>query len=123
MRNNPANWFEIYVQDSARAKGFYEKVFETTLNQLPSPDIEMWAFAGDQNGPGASGALVRMEGMPSGGNSTIVYFYCEDCAQEAGRVAGAGGRVFKDKFSIGEYGFIALAYDTEGNMFGMHSLK
>jgi predicted enzyme related to lactoylglutathione lyase len=29
----------------------------------------------------------------------------------------------KDKFPIGEHGFIALAYDTEGNVFGLHSMK
>jgi predicted enzyme related to lactoylglutathione lyase len=29
----------------------------------------------------------------------------------------------KDKFPIGQYGFIVLAFDTEGNMFGIHSIK
>jgi predicted enzyme related to lactoylglutathione lyase len=29
----------------------------------------------------------------------------------------------KEKYSIGQYGFIVLAFDTEGNMFGLHSLK
>ncbi len=38
-------------------------------------------------------------------------------------VAGAGGRIHRPKMSIGEYGFISLGYDTEGNMFGMHSTK
>ena len=74
-------------------------------------------------GAGASGALVKMPGFPSGGNSTLVYFSCVDCAAESGRVPGAGGRIQKEKFSIGEYGFIALALDTEGNMFGLHSMK
>ena len=35
----------------------------------------------------------------------------------------AGGKVEREKMSIGEYGFIVLALDTEGNMFGLHSLK
>jgi uncharacterized protein len=35
----------------------------------------------------------------------------------------AGDRIRRDKFSIGEHGFIALALDTEGNMFGLHSMK
>jgi predicted enzyme related to lactoylglutathione lyase len=53
----------------------------------------------------------------------IVYFACEDCAVEAKRVVPAGGRIHRDKLSIGEHGFIALALDTEGNMFGLHSMK
>ena len=72
---------------------------------------------------GAAGALVHMEGFPSGGNSTLVYFSCADCAIESGRVTAAGGRLQKEKMSIGQYGFIALAVDTEGNMFGLHSLQ
>ncbi len=123
MANNPVNWFEIYVQDMTRAKRFYETVFQTRLDKLENPEIEMWGFPMDMERFGASGSLVRMEGMPSGGNSTIVYFFCEDCAVESDRVETAGGRIFKPKFSIGQYGFIALAYDTEGNMIGMHSMK
>ena len=121
-RNNPVGWFEIYVQDAERARKFYETVFQITLDQLPVPDLEMWAFGMDMAAPGASGALVKAQGVPSGG-STLVYFSCEDCAVEGARVAGAGGKVHRDKMSIGQYGFIVLAVDTEGNMFGLHSLK
>lgn len=122
MTNNPIVWFEIYVQDMERAKRFYETVLELQLQKLESPGMEMWAFPMLMDAPGASGSLVKMAGVPSGGNSTLVYFTCTDCAVEAGRVAAAGGRVRQEKMSIGEYGFIALAVDTEGNMFGLHSM-
>ena len=121
-RPNPVGWFEIYVQDMDRARKFYEATLEVSLERLPSPDIEMWAFGMDPVAPGASGALVKAPGVPSGG-STLVYFTFEDCAVEGGRVAGAGGKVHRDKMSIGQYGFIVLAVDTEGNMFGLHSMK
>ena len=121
-RNNPVGWFEIYVQDAERARKFYEAVLQVTLQRLPAPDLEMWAFGMDMTAPGASGALVKAPGVPSGG-STMVYFTCEDCAVEGGRVVGAGGKVHRDKISIGEYGFIVLAVDTEGNMIGLHSMK
>ena len=123
MAYNPVGWFEIYVQDMPRARAFYEAVLATTLEKLDSGDLEMWAFPMQPEAKGCAGALVRMEGMPSGGNSTLVYFSSEDCAVEAGRVAANGGRVFKDRFSIGQYGFIALALDPDGNMFGLHSRR
>lgn len=121
---NPIVWFELYVQDMPRARAFYEKVLGVTLSPLPmaGSELEMFAFPANMEGPGASGALVRMAGVPSGG-STLVYFSCEDCAVEGGRVVGAGGTIQRDKMSIGQYGFIVLAVDTEGNMFGLHSLK
>ena len=124
MQANPVGWFEIYVKDMARARAFYETVLGATLENLPTPGAgpeEMWVWPMQQGGTGAAGALVAMEGGPSG-NGTMVYFTCDDCATEAGRVAGAGGTVMKEKFSIGPYGFIAIATDTEGNAFGLHSM-
>ena len=123
MKDNPVGWFEIYVQDMGRAKTFYEAVLEGKLEKLPGPDIEMWAFPMKQDTSGAGGALVKMEGGPSGAGGTLVYFVCDDCAVEAGRVAAHGGRIERPKMSIGEYGFIALAIDTEGNLFGLHSMR
>ena len=122
MNSNPVIWFEIYVQDMARAKNFYEAVLQLTLARLNNPDLEMCSFPMDMNKAGAGGALTKMEGVPSGGNSTLVYFSCVDCALEAGRVAAAGGLIRREKTAIGENGFIALAVDTEGNMFGLHSM-
>ena len=121
--SNPVCWFEIYVQDMPRAKAFYESVFGVQLARLGSPDLEMWAFPGEMERYGTPGALVHAPGCPSGGNSTLVYFSCADCAVEAAKVQAAGGSVAKEKFSIGEHGFVALARDTEGNMIGLHSLK
>jgi predicted enzyme related to lactoylglutathione lyase len=121
--NNPVGWFEIYVQDMDRAKRFYETVFGVQLSRLDSPGMEMWAFPMQPEGYGASGSLVRMAGFPSGGNSVLTYFSCADCAVEAARVVGAGGTIQKGKMSIGQYGHIALVFDTEGNMIGLHSMQ
>jgi len=144
MNSNPVVWFEIYVADMPRAKVFYESVLGVPIEKLPMPDmpdmadmadmadedsggpdsgIEMMAFPMHQDGAGAAGALVKMPGYPMNGNGTIVYFTCDDCAVEAGRVADAGGTLERPKMSIGEFGFIALATDPDGNMFGLHSEK
>ena len=126
MSSNPVGWFEIYVKDMPRAKAFYEKVFGVTLQKLDTPagDVsEMWSFPMSQNGAGAAGALVSMTAGPSGSGGTVVYFTSEDCAVETGRVTGAGGSVMKDKFSIGQYGFISLVVDPEGNVVGIHSRR
>ena len=126
MASNPVRWFEIYVQDMPRAKAFYEAVFKRKIEKMDNPakpELDYWSFPSmimDQ--PGTSGALVKMPGMPSGGNSTIIYFGCDDCAVEAKRVVAAGGKVKQEKMSLGQYGFMALAYDTEGNLIGLHSM-
>ncbi|TWU07436.1 VOC family protein [Stieleria varia] len=125
MTRNPVVWFEIYVQDMERAKKFYETVLQVELTQLDSPDpeLEMQAFPMNMEAGGASGALAKMKDCPSGGMGTLVYFACDDCANEASRVEAAGGKICKPKMSIGQYGFIALVNDTEGNMVGLHSMQ
>ena len=126
MANNPVTWFEIYVDDLARAKQFYESVLNVNLDALGDPNdtsIEMLSFPSEMDKYGATGALVKMEGVTAGGNSTLIYFECEDCAVEESKVEAAGGCIQKPKMSIGEYGFVSLAVDSEGNMFGLHSMK
>ena len=123
MNHNPVGWFEIYVQDMQRAKAFYENVFGLKLAKLDGTDLEMWAFPMQPERHGAPGALVRMPGFPSGANSVLVYFTCADSAVEAAKAASAGGRIEKEKFSIGQYGYISLVVDTEGNMIGLHSSR
>ena len=126
MKGNPVGWFEIYVKDMARARKFYEGVFETKLDRIGPPggdDLEMWAWSGDQSSYGTPGALVKMKETPPGGFGTLVYFVCDDCAVQEARVPNQGGKIHRPKMSIGPYGFISLVVDTEGNMFGLHSMK
>ena len=118
---NPIGWFEIYVDDLARARTFYETVFQVTLQPLDTDGRDMLAFPSTMEQYGAGGALVHIDGYPAGKNSTLVYFSCDDCAVEELRVEAAGGRVHRSKWSIGAYGDISLVVDTEGNMLGLHS--
>jgi predicted enzyme related to lactoylglutathione lyase len=122
---NPVRWFEIYVQDMDRAKRFYENVFQVKLQKLntPAPGLDMWQFPSSKEAMGCAGALVQMKGVPSGGMGTIVYFGSDDCAVEEKRIAKAGGKIERPKMAIGQYGFITLAYDPDGNMFGIHSMN
>jgi uncharacterized protein len=124
MTGNPCVWFEIYVRDLDRAKRFYESVFQVTLQKLdsPLPELELWAFPSDMNRYGTGGALVRKAGAEPGGNSTLVYFHCEDCGVEEARAAASGGRVQMPKTSLGQYGQMSLVVDTEGNLIGLHSM-
>lgn len=128
IKSNPVVWFEIYVNDMARARKFYETVLNKELIEAPvetGTDYEMLLFPSseDMNAPNASGSLVKMNDMKAGGNSTIVYFSCDNCAIEEGRVAEAGGKIIESKMSIGEHGYISLCVDTESNVFGLHSMK
>lgn len=123
MKNNVVGWFEIYVQDMARAKAFYEAVFAVELQRLPGTEFEMFAFPMQTDGYGAPGALIHIPGCPSGGGGNLVYFSCFDCAEQVARVHANGGKIHRDKFAIAQYGFAALVIDSEGNLIGLHSMQ
>jgi uncharacterized protein len=132
-QRNAVGWFEIYVNDMPRARAFYEAMLDKKLETLPTPStdddgtstLEMWMFPGimSPDGPGAGGALCKMEGCEAGAGGTLIYFSCNDCAVESARAAAHGGQILKPKFAIGEYGFIAILIDSEGNTIGLHSMK
>jgi hypothetical protein len=124
MKNvNPVNWFDILVSNLERAKHFYETVFNIQLADFPSEWGKQAAFPSDYEGLNISGALVEKEHRVATGNNTIVYFSTEDCVAEEARVEKAGGKILSPKMSIGDFGFVSIIMDTEGNTVGLHSRK
>lgn len=122
---NAVAWFDIYVNELDRAVTFYETVLGCTLEPMgdPTGETKMMSFPADMSAYGAAGALTKSDHASPGIGGTVVYFAAEDCAVQEARVAAAGGTVIRPKFSIGEFGWVALCQDSEGNMFGLNSMK
>lgn len=122
---NAVGWFDIYVKDMDRAVDFYESVLGKKLEEMgdPTGETEMMSFPVDMQAYGAAGALVKTDRSGPGPGGTQVYFSVEDCARQEELVARSGGTVVRPKFSIGEFGFVTLCRDTEGNMIGFTSMK
>lgn len=121
---NAVGWFDIYVQDLDRAVTFYQTVLDTKLEPMgdPTGEAQMMSFPAEMSSYGAAGALTKSPHANPGVGGTIIYFMSEDCAKEQDRVEAAGGQIVRPKFSIGEFGWVTLCMDSEGNMFGLNSL-
>lgn len=119
---NPVNWFEIPVTDMARARTFYESVFECQLSELPNAMVKMLAFPMEQGAPGATGALIQIEHCPPSMAGTTVYFHVACIDEAIKRITAAGGGIVMPRTSIGPYGFIAQFTDTEGNRVALHQM-
>ena len=123
-QTNPVTWFEIYVQDIERAKAFYETVFNCSLiSEKKDGSFEAYRFPGGMPGVGAMGALIKHPMRKPSKEGTMVYFHCDDCQTQSELAKKNGGKVFREKWSIGQDGFIAIIGDTEGNAIGLHSFK
>ena len=126
MKHNAVGWFDIYVNDMERAASFYQSVFKNELEDIGDPtdsNVLMRAFPTDMATYGSGGALVKRKDCGPVTGGTIVYFAVEDCSIEQSRVKKAGGKVINPKMSIGEFGWVSVCKDTEGNMFGLSSMK
>ncbi len=123
-QTNPVTWFEIYVEDLARAKVFYESVFNCSLIQEKTDgSFEAYRFPGEMPGNGAMGALMKHPMRKPSQEGTMVYFHCVDCQVQSELAKKNGGQVYRPKWSIGQDGFIAIIGDAEGNAIGLHSFK
>ncbi len=122
-KGNAVGWFEIPVVDMARAMKFYEAVLEVKLERHMVGEIDM-AWFQMVDGKGAAGSLVaHAEWYKPSPDGALVYFtaYSGDLSNELSRVEMAGGKILAPKKAIGEYGFMALVLDTEGNRIALHS--
>ena len=126
MRQNAIGWFDIYVNDMDRAVTFYQSVLKLELEEMGDPTdskVIMKSFPTDMTTYGAGGALVKRQGSGPVTGGTLIYFGVEDCSIEESRVKDAGGDVIKPKMSIGEFGWVSVCMDTEGNLFALSSMK
>ena len=120
---NAINWFEIPAINIERAVKFYSKVLDVEMPMSTSaPSTKMAFFPADPDG--VQGALVQAEGYVPSDKGSLLYLNAgDDLAPALARVKPAGGSVIREKFSIGEHGFIAYFKDTEGNKVAFHSMK
>ena len=118
-------WFEIPTKKISRAKKFYESIFEVELTDLDmGDDFKMSIFPVEEGG--ISGALCEhREFYKPSHDGALVYFSGEpDLQLVLNRIEKNGGKILTPKTQIsGDYGYMAVFEDTEGNRVALHSMK
>lgn len=114
------NWFEIPVNDIARAQAFYSTILGQELIPMEvSPGYPMAMFP---TASGTSGAIIQGDGYEPSSVGALIYLNAgPDLQPVLDRVAAAGGTALTEKTDIGENGFVAYFLDSEGNRVGLHS--
>lgn len=120
---NALNWFEIAVNDLARAQKFYETVFKISMEPMDFPQMKMRGFPGDAMNGKVGGALVKSDMHKPSATGAVIYLNGNpDLADALSRVEKAGGKIIMPKTQITpEIGYMAFFTDTEGNTVAMHS--
>lgn len=125
---NAIAWFEIPVTDFARAHKFYSALLNEEMPTMKIPMPGGMAYYGmfkkDIPEEGVGGAIVKMEGFEPSANGSLIFLPGgEDLTEALNRVEPAGGKIIFPKTDIGENGFMAHFFDTEGNRIALHSFS
>ncbi|WP_053992334.1 VOC family protein [Mangrovimonas sp. TPBH4] len=122
MAHNMVGWFEIPVSDMARAKAFYETVFQVEISLHDFGGLLMGWFPDRGEVPGAQGTLIKQDSYIPSQEGTLIYFISENVQNELDRIEAAGGQIYQPKTQISpEHGYMAAFIDSEGNRIALHS--
>jgi len=113
--------FDFQVDDSDRAKKFYEKAFGWKIEQVMSKEksgmMDYWLIK-TGNGHGIDGGMYRRPDEDK--------FYRFNCTVEVADIDKAidavkenGGTIEMEKSNLPDVGWFASVKDTEGNQFGL----
>ena len=121
---NSLNWFEVPAIDIARAKKFYETIFNIQMMDMPEMmGMKMAGFPAEMGSGKANGALAQSPMHKPSMDGCVIYLNANpDIDAVINRIEGAGGKIAMPKTAIGkDIGSMAFFIDTEGNKIGLHA--
>ena len=123
QQTNSINWFEIPVNDMARAKHFYQVAFSIHMHEDEMMGMKMAFFPYESGSGKASGALVQSEYHKPSTEGVLIYLNANpDMVPILERIQTEGGKIIMPKTQITpEIGYMAFFIDTEGNKVALHS--
>ena len=117
--------FEIPCEDMKRAETFYHQVFGWKANFIPEMKycIVHTIETDEKMMPVEKGAING--GLMNRGEikQPVITISVESIDATLSKLNHHGGKVIKDKMSIGDMGFVAYFQDCEGNVLGLWENK
>lgn len=122
-KENAINWFEIPVADLARAKKFYESIFDIEMPEMVVGDQKMYTFPSEPGSGKVGGAILEDANAISKMDGVTLYLNANPSIDKViEKIEVAGGKVLLPKTEISpEIGFFCFFNDTEGNRLALHA--
>ncbi len=119
--------FEIYVDDTERAKKFYADIFGWTYQDWSFNGAPYFGVLTGPEGtkePGINGGLLKRPGSAPTGTEAVIGYCCtvqvENIDETISKIEKAGGTLALAKQAIPGMAWQAYYKDSEGNVFGIH---
>ena len=109
--------FDIASDNPARAKQFYEGVFDWKMTSPPGMTDYYLIETKDLNEENGVRGGLGQRGEP--GQRITAYIGVNSIEEYVSRVEKLGGKIVQPKMSVPGFGHLAICMDTEDNMFGL----
>lgn len=121
QKSNPAVYFEIPVNDLARAMEFYKNVFDFQFETDHFENIDMAYFPFSDEQSGISGALAKGEIYKPTKDGILIYLNTNNIELSLKKAQDYGAKVLFPTTFHQDLGFaVAEIQDSEGNRIGLH---
>jgi len=116
---NPFVHAELNTTDVKKAKGFYGKLFDWKLEDMPMPE-GTYTMVGVGEGTGGGIMKQMIPGAPS---AWMPYVGVSDIKASTKKAKDLGARILKDVTEVGDMGWLSIFTDPTGAMIGLWQPK
>lgn len=116
---NPFVHIELMSTDVGKAKAFYGKLFDWTLEDMPMPDM---TYTMIRVGEGTGGGLMKNP-MPDGTSVWVPYVDVDDLRAATAKAKSLGAVVHKENVDVSDHGSFSIITDPTGAFLGLWQQK
>jgi hypothetical protein len=110
---------ELNTTDVGKAKGFYGKLFDWTLEDAPMGDLDYTMI---KVGKGTGGGMMKQL-IPGAGSAWLPYVEVADIKASTKKAQSLGAKVMKDVSAVADMGWLSIIVDPTGAMLGLWQTK
>ncbi len=118
---NPFVHIELHTRDLGRAKDFYSRLFDWTLEDIPAPGGDM-PYTMINVGEGTGGGMFA-DLDPQAPPHWLAYVGVDDIEASTRKAGELGATVLQPVMQIGDYGWLSVIRDPAGAVFAMWQPK
>jgi predicted enzyme related to lactoylglutathione lyase len=113
---------ELNTTDVAKAKGFYGKLFEWTLEDTKMGESGDLDYTMIKVGKGTGGGMMKQL-IPGAGSAWLPYVEVSDIKLSTKKAQSLGAKVMKDVSAVADMGWLSIIVDPTGAMLGLWQTK
>ncbi len=110
---NPFVHVELDTTEPAKAKSFYSRLFDWTLEDAPGGDYTLIKV-----GEGTGGEIMKHP-VPGAPSMWLAYVHVDDIQAATRKARTLGGAVMKDVTEIPDFGWFSVIADPTGAALGL----